>query len=185
MKNPVFIALRLTLCCMFLFVVLYPMLLLGIAQFAPNKGRGETVTKDGRVVGYALVGQSFTADKYFYSRPSAVNYNASGSGGSNKGPSNPEYLQQVRGRLDSFLVHNPGVEKGGVPVDLITASGSGLDPDISPRGAEVQVARVARVRGLSEGVVRDLVKRHTYIPFVGMPVVRLLGLNLDLERYGH
>ena len=170
---------------MFLFVVLYPMLLLGIAQFAPNKGRGETVTKDGRVVGYALVGQSFTADKYFYSRPSAVNYNASGSGGSNKGPSNPEYLQQVRGRLDSFLVHNPGVEKGGVPVDLITASGSGLDPDISPRGAEVQVARVARVRGLSEGVVRDLVKRHTYIPFVGMPVVRLLGLNLDLERYGH
>ena len=170
---------------MFLFVVLYPMLLLGIAQFAPNKGRGETVTKDGRVVGYSLVGQSFTADKYFYSRPSAVNYNASGSGGSNKGPSNPEYLQQVRGRLDSFLVHNPGVEKGGVPVDLITASGSGLDPDISPRGAEVQIARVARVRGLSEGVVRDLVKRHTYIPFVGMPVVRLLGLNLDLERYGH
>ena len=108
---------------------------LGIAQAAPAKGKGETVTVNGKVVGYKLIGQKFTDDKYFWSRPSAVDYNAAGSGGSNKGPTNPDYLKTVQDRIDSFLVHNPGIKKEEIPSELVTASGSGQDPDISVQGS--------------------------------------------------
>src|SRR5437879_2650697 len=96
---------------------------------------------NGKVVGYENVGQKFTKDKYFWVRPSAVDYNAAGSGGSNKGPSNPDYLKQVQDRIDTFMVHNPTVKKSEVPAEMVTASGSGLDPDISPAGAAVQSVR--------------------------------------------
>src|SRR6516164_9792636 len=122
MNTNLFPAIKLTLLCIVFFVVIYSFIVWGVAYFAaPNHGRGEVVLKDGKVVGFALIGQTFTEDKYFYSRPSAVNYNAAGSAGSNKGPSNPDYLQQVQARMDTFLVHNPGIKKSEIPVELITA----------------------------------------------------------------
>jgi K+-transporting ATPase ATPase C chain len=152
---------------------------------APGNGLGETLTAQGRVAGYALIGQTFDDDRYFWSRPSAVAYNAAGSAGSNKGPSNPDYLALVQARLDTFLVHHPGVSRGQVPADLVTASGSGLDPDISPQAARVQVARVARLRGLPEARVRELVEQHVEGPLLGLfgpSKVNVLKLNIDLDN---
>ena len=126
MKQNIFIAIRLTLVCLFVFLGVYTLLIFGIAQAAPNKGTGETVTVNNKVVGYKLEGQKFTDDTYFNSRPSALDYNAAGSGGSNKGPSNPDYLKQVQDRIDTFLVHNPSVKKSQIPSELVTASGSGF-----------------------------------------------------------
>ena len=118
-----------------MFAVIYPPIIWVAAQAAPNNGKGEVATVNGKVVGYANEGQNFTDAKYFWSRPSAVTYNAAGSGGSNKGPNNPDYLQVVKDRLDTFLVHNPTVKKEQVPVELVTASGSGLDPHLLTIGA--------------------------------------------------
>ena len=141
MKQHFFPALRLTLICIVVFMGLYTLLIWVVAQAAPNNGKGETVSVNNKVVGYKLEGQSFTDDKYFNSRPSAVGYNAAGSGASNKGPSNPDYLKDVQNRIDTFLVHNPSVKKEDIPSELVTASGSGLDPDLSPQGAYVQVCK--------------------------------------------
>ncbi|SEI52026.1 K+-transporting ATPase ATPase C chain [Dyadobacter sp. SG02] len=177
-------AIRLTVATLILFCVVYPAIVWAIAQLAPNNGKGEVITAGGKKY-YANVGQQFTDDKYFNSRPSAVDYNAAGSGGSNKGPSNPDYLQTVQARLDTFLVHNPGVKKEDVPVELVTASGSGLDPDISPAGAKVQAARIAKVRGVSQSAVVDLIEKHTQGPFLGMfgpSHVNVLELNLALDQ---
>ena len=138
MKTNILPAIRLTLVSVFVFLVLYPLLILGIAQFAPGKGEGEKVMVNNRAVGYKLEGQYFSADKYFWSRPSAAGYNAAGSAGSNKGPSNPDYLPEVRGRIDTFLAHNPGVRKEQIPSELVTASASGLDPDLSPAAVLIQ-----------------------------------------------
>lgn len=149
MKQNIFIAMRLTLVCIFIFAGVYTLLILGIAQAAPNKGKGETVRVDNKVVGYKREGQKFTDDKYFNSRPSAVDYNAAGSAGSNKGPTNPDYLKMVQDRIDTFLLHNQAIKKAEIPSELMTASGSGLDPNLSPQGAYIQVPRIAKVRNLS------------------------------------
>ena len=149
MKTHIGPAIRLTLVMLVLLAVIYPLVVAGIAKLAPGGGKGETVTVNGKVVGYKLIGQKFTEDRYFNSRPSAVDYNAAGSAGSNKGPSNPDYLKAVQARIDTFLVHNPGIDKASIPAELVTASGSGLDPDLSPAGAKIQVARIAKVRGVS------------------------------------
>ncbi len=111
MKKNVLISLKLTLVMIILCAVLYPLLIAGIGKVTPGGGKGETLSVNGKVVGYERVGQKFTEDKYFRGRPSAVDYNAAGSAGSNKGPSNPEYLKIVQDRIDSFLVHNPGIKK--------------------------------------------------------------------------
>src|SRR5215204_2828934 len=111
MKQHIFPAIRLTLVCMGFFMGIYTLLIWVSAQTAPGKGKGEIVTINNKIVGWKLVGQKFTDDKYFWSRPSAVDYHADGSGGSNKGPTNPDYLQIVQDRIDSFLVHNPGIMK--------------------------------------------------------------------------
>lgn len=185
MKAHIVPAILMTLATFVLLVVVYPLIVWGIAQFAPEKGRGETVAVNGKVVGFAKVGQKFTADNYFWSRPSAVEYNAAGSGGSNKGPSNPDYLAQVQARIDTFLVHNPTVPKSAIPSELVTASGSGLDPHLSPQGAEVQVARIAKVRNLPEDKVKELVKTHTERPFLGLfgpSKVNILALNIALDQ---
>jgi len=183
MRAHIFPAIKLSLCCMASFAIIYPLILLGIARVgAPNQGRGKTIEKGGRVVGYALVGQSFTNDNYFNSRPSAVSYHADGSGGSNKGPSNPDYLKDVSAKIDSFMAHNPGVKKSDIPAELVTASGSGLDPDISPKAADVQIGRIAKARGIGEDKLRALVESHTEQPFVGMPVIHVLQLNVALDK---
>lgn len=184
MKTNLLPAIRLTIATLILFCVVYPAIVWAIAQLAPNHGKGEVVTANGKRY-YANLGQSFTEDRYFNSRPSAVDYNAAGSGGSNKGPSNPEYLQTVQARLDTFLLHNPGVKKADVPVELVTASGSGLDPDLSPEGAKVQASRIARVRGLSEKAVEALIEKHTQgllLGLFGPARVNVLKLNLALDQ---
>lgn len=162
--------------------VLYPLLIAGIGKATPGGGKGETVSVNGKVVGYEKIGQRFTDDKYFQGRPSAVDYNAGGSGGSNKGPSNPGYLQIVKDRIDSFLVHNPGIKKEEIPADLVTASGSGLDPHISPAAAYVQVKRIASIRGLAEDKVRTLVDQQVEKNLLGPSVVNVLKINIALDN---
>jgi potassium-transporting ATPase KdpC subunit len=183
MKKNLLISLRLTLVMIILCSVLYPLLIAAVGKATPGSGKGKTLSVNGKVVGYELVGQKFTDDKYFWGRPSAVDYNAAGSAGSNKGPSNPDYLKIVQDRIDSFLVHNPGIKKEEIPADLVTASGSGLDPDISPASAYVQVKRVAAVRSLAEDKVKSLVDNHVEKSILGGPsVVNVLKLNIALDE---
>ena len=186
MKNHILSAIRLTLVCIIVFAVIYPLAIWGIAYIAaPNHGEGETLTVNGKTVGYALIGQSFTQAKYFNGRPSAVAYNAAGSGGSNKGPSNPDYLSSVKLAVDTFLLNNPTVKKEDVPVELVTSSGSGLDPDISPKAALVQVARIAKARNASEDQLKTLIKENTQSPLWGLmgpSKVNVLKLNITLDN---
>ncbi len=185
MKKELLSSLLLTLVCIIFFCVVYTGIVYIIALIGPNKGEGEKIaTKNGKYY-YANLAQSFSADKYFWSRPSAVGYNAAGSGGSNKGPNNPDYLADVQKRIDSFMAHNPDVKKSDVPSDLITASGSGLDPDISIQGAIVQIPRIAKIRGLSQEAVKELVSKHIDKPllgFLGPEKVNVLKLNIDLDN---
>ncbi|WP_306350318.1 K(+)-transporting ATPase subunit C [Flavobacterium sp. '19STA2R22 D10 B1'] len=184
MKTNIIPAIRLTIISLLFFSGVYTLVIWGVAQLAPNQGKGEVVTQNNKKY-YVNIGQAFTKDEYFYSRPSAVNYNAAGSGASNKGASNPEYLQMVQTRIDTFLVHNPEIQKKDVPVELVTASGSGLDPDISPKAALVQVKRIAKVRALPEAKVQQLVAQHTQQPllgFLGTTKVNVLQLNLALDQ---
>ncbi len=185
MKQHILPALKLTFVSIVVFVGLYTLLIWGFAQAGPNNGKGETVTVNNKVVGFKLEGQNFTADNYFNSRPSAVGYNAAGSGGSNKGPSNPDYLKQVQDRIDTFLVHNPGVKKEQIPAELVTASGSGLDPDISAKGATVQVSRIARVRNITAEKINTLIAQQIQKPLLGMfgtEKINVLRLNIELDK---
>lgn len=184
MKTHVFPALRLSAALLVLCCIVYPALVWSAAQLAPGHGEGAQLTHNGRVVGFANVGQKFDRPEYFNTRPSAVNYAADGSGGSNKGPSNPEYLTTVHTRVEAFLSQNPTVPLADVPAELVTASGSGLDPHLSPAGAYAQVDRVARLRGLPAARVRALVKAQMEEPlivFFGPATVNVLRLNLALD----
>ena len=184
MKSNLFPAIKLTAITLVFFAGVYTIIIWGIAQLAPNHGNGEVVTQNGKKY-YTNVGQAFTADKYFNSRPSAVDYNAAGSGGSNKAPSNPEYLQTVQARIDTFLVHNPEVKKQDIPVELVTASGSGLDPNISPKAALIQLKRVAKIRNLSYENVEKLIDENTEAPLLGLlgpAKVNVLKLNIALDQ---
>ena len=185
MKQHIIPALRLTIVCIVFFCGIYTLLIWVIAQAAPAQGKGETLSINGKVVGYSREGQSFTQDKYFWDRPSAAGYNAAGSAGSNKGPSNPDYLKDVQAKVDTFLAHNPGVKKEDIPSELVTYSGGGLDPDVSPMGAKVQVKRIAAVRGLTEEKVDALVDRYTEGPLMGIfgpSKVNVLKLNIALDN---
>lgn len=185
MKKNLLISLKLTAVMILLLAVLYPLLIAGIGKMTPGSGKGVAVAVKGKVVGYENIGQKFTKDKYFWGRPSAVDYNAAGSAGSNKGPSNPDYLQTVKNRIDSFLVHNPGIKRGQIPADLVTASGSGLDPDISPEAAFIQAKRIAAVRGIREVKVRALVDHSIDKPLAGIlgpSRVNVLQLNIALDE---
>jgi potassium-transporting ATPase KdpC subunit len=184
MKKYILPAAKLSLVFLVICSVAYPLLIAAIGWLAPGKGRGETLSANGRVVGYALIGQKFDQDKYFWSRPSAASFNAAGSTGSNKGPSNPDYLKDVQAHIDNFLAHDPGIKKEEIPAELVTYSASGLDPDISPAGAGVQIKRVAAARGLPEAALRDLVQRSVEKPFLGIfgpAKVNVLKLNLALN----
>jgi K+-transporting ATPase ATPase C chain len=168
--------------------VIYPLLIAAAGKLTPGGGKGETVRVNGRVVGYANIGQRFTGDNYFWSRPSAVAYNAAGSAGSNKGPSNLEYLKDVQAHIDTFLLHDPGVKKEDIPAELVTYSGSGLDPDLSPAGAKIQIARIAAARHLDPGRLNELVDHYTKAPllgFLGPSRVNVLQLNVALDEMSH
>ncbi len=185
MKTHLIVAIKLTFITAILFGVLYPLFVSGIAKVtAPNSGRGEEVLVNGKAVGFELIGQKFEDDRYFNSRPSAVDYNAAGTGGSNKGPTNPEYLALVKARIDTFLIHNPGVKKEQIPVDLVTASGGGLDPHISPAAAKIQIARIAKVRHLDFTKLNALVDEHIEKPILGLGMerVHVLRLNIALDE---
>lgn len=185
MKQYFFPALRLTLVLVLITAGLYPLLIAGLAKVAPGGGDGVTVKRGGSVVGYANIGQKFSDDRYFQGRPSAVDYNGAGSGGSNKGPSNPDYLKTVQERIDTFLAHNPGVQKADIPAELVTASGSGLDPHLSPAAAKIQVLRIAKLRNLPAPKLTALVDHHTKGPLLGLlgpATVNVLELNLALDE---
>ena len=187
MKTHIVPALRLTIVCLLVFVGAYSMLVWGFAQVAsPSKGNAETIQLNGKIVGARLDGQAFTQDIYFQGRPSAVDYNGGGSCGSNKGPSNPDYLAQVQTRIDTFLVHNPTATKSAIPSDLVTASGSGLDPHISPEAAFVQVSRIANARTLDQTIVKGLVEKAVRQPLWGLfgtKTVNVLELNCALDQF--
>jgi K+-transporting ATPase ATPase C chain len=168
----------------------YPAVVTGLARLAfPDQASGSLVRRDGVVVGSTLIGQSFTDAKHFWGRPSATSPmpdNAANSGGSNLGPLNPALVDAVKGRVEALRAADPG-NGAAVPVDLVTASGSGLDPHISVAAAEYQVARVARARGVAPDVVRAAVARHTegrQFGILGEPRVNVLALNLDLDGAG-
>src|SRR6187431_2543380 len=183
MKKYIWPSLKITFVFIIICSLLYPLLIAGIAKLAPGGGKGETLTVDGKVVGYGNIGQIFTEDKYFWGRPSAVDYNAAGSAGSNKGPSNPEYLALVQKRIDTFLIVHPYLKKSEIPSDMVTASGSGLDPNISPEGALIQVKRVAKERKLSEEKVKALVETKINKPtLMGTSTVNVLELNVALDE---
>ncbi|HXB94314.1 MAG TPA: K(+)-transporting ATPase subunit C [Puia sp.] len=187
MKRYILPALKLTAVMIVICAVIYPLLIAAVGKLTPGQGKGVTVSVNGRVVGYEQIGQRFTSERYFWSRPSAVGYNAAGSGGSNKGPSNPDYLKDVQAHIDTFLAHNPGVRKEDIPAELVTYSGSGLDPDLSPAAAKVQVKRVGRARGISEEKLNVLVDRYTQGPFLGIfgpSKVNVLKLNIALDESG-
>lgn len=184
MKQHIIPAIRLTIVTLIFFAVMYPLVVWGIAQLSPNQGKGKIIEHNGKIY-YSNIGQLFTDDKYFWSRPSAVNYNAAGSGGSNKGPSNEEYLAQVQARIDTFLIHNPEVNKSEIPVDLITASGSGLDPDFSVQAAKVQVKRIAKIRNIDESRLLELIDKQTERPLLGLfgpEKINVLKLNIALDN---
>jgi len=153
--------------------------------FTPNKGNVEVVTLNGKIVGAGNVGQIFKKDIYFWGRPSAANYQADASAGSNKGPTNKAYLKDVEARIDTFLMNHPYLKRNEVPAEMVTASGSGLDPDITPESAYVQVKRVAKARGMNEEVVKTIVGKQIEKPLFGLfgpAKINVLKLNVALEQ---
>lgn len=182
-------AFKLTLAFCVLFSMLYIFVLWVFAKIAgPNGGNAEVVVMDGKVVGAANVGQAFTKDVYFWGRPSCAGdgYDASSSAGSNKGATHPEYLQEVESRIDTFLVKHPYLQRSDIPAEMVTASGSGLDPEISKAGAYVQIKRVAQARGMSEEKVKEVVDQYVKGSLFGLfgPAsrVNVLKLNVALDE---
>ncbi|TKC08079.1 K(+)-transporting ATPase subunit C [Pedobacter polaris] len=185
MKKYIIQSIRLTLVLIVLLCVLYPLSIALAGKLSAGKGGGEKITKNGKVVGYALLGQSFTKPEYFWGRPSAVGYNAAGSAGSNKGPSNEDYLKGVSNRIDTLLKYNPTIKRSDIPADMVTASGSGLDPNISEQGAIIQIKRIAAIRKIDERKIAELVIKNTQGPFLGMfgpSSVNVLKLNIALDE---
>jgi K+-transporting ATPase ATPase C chain len=185
MKKNLITAVLMTLVTTVLFGFLFPLLITGLAQaLFPRQANGDLVMRNGKLVGSRLIGQSFSSRGYFHSRPSSAGtgYDASNSSGSNLGPTNQLLVARVQGDVDRLQSDNPAT---AIPMDLLTTSGSGLDPHISPEAAEFQVPRIAKERGLSEDMVREVVRQHTesrQFGFLGEPRVNVLELNLTLDE---
>jgi potassium-transporting ATPase KdpC subunit len=184
MRKPFIIAVLYTLVTTVLLGIAYPLMVTAIAPITmPNKANGQLLTQDGHVLGSAIIGQGFTSDRYFHSRPSAAGngYDATSSGGSNLGPTNKKLVDRIDADVAVYQKQNPGKD---VPVDLVTTSASGLDPDISPAAAFYQVARVAAARNVSKDSVQSLVHAHIHgrqFGVFGEPHVNVLELNLALD----
>jgi K+-transporting ATPase ATPase C chain len=191
----IWIAIKMALVLTLLTGIVYPLAMVAIAHLLfPVQAEGSLIEEGGHVVGSALIGQNFAADKYFHPRPSAAGdkgYDASNSSASNSGPTNKAFIDMVRARVKALRETEAGASNHPIPVDLVTASGSGLDPEISLAAAALQVSRIAKARGLSEDAVQNLIDRHVrgrWIGLVGEPGVNVLKLNLaldDLAASGH
>jgi K+-transporting ATPase ATPase C chain len=184
MKKNLITAFLMTIATTVLLGIIYPLVVTGLAQVLfPKQANGQLIEKDGKVIGSRIIGQAFTGPSYFHSRPSAVNYDGANSNGSQLGPTNQKLIDRVKGDVAAAQADNPGQP---VPIDLVTASASGLDPEITPAAAEFQVARIAKARGMSEDAVRQLVQNHTQprqLGFLGEPRVNVLELNLALDEH--
>jgi len=184
MKKNLMISLWMTLVTTLLLGIVYPFVVTGLAQIIfPSQANGSLLSVNGKIVGSRLIGQPFSSPGYFHSRPSAAGngYDAGNSGGSNLGPTNKMLIDRVSGDAKTLHAENPSTP---IPTDLITTSGSGLDPHISPAGAAFQTPRVARERGMSEAEIAKFVAKHTQgrqLGFLGEPTVNVLELNLDLD----
>jgi K+-transporting ATPase ATPase C chain len=184
MKKNLLISVWFTLVTTLMFGLIYPLGITGLAQaFFHHRANGQLIAKDGKLVGSRIIGQAFTGPGYFHSRPSAAGtgYDPKSSGGSNLAPTNKNLLERIKGDVQKLQTENPNVP---IPVDLVTASGSGLDPDISPAAAEFQIPRIARERGMNEADVRALMAKHTLgrqFGVLGEPRVNVLELNLELD----
>jgi K+-transporting ATPase ATPase C chain len=184
MKKELILALRFTLVTTLVFGLIYPLLVTGLSKVLfPKQAAGSLIEKNGHVVGSKLIGQSFSADKYFHPRPSNAGngYDASASSPSNLAPTNQALIDRVKSDVAKLQQENPGVP---IPADLVTASGSGLDPEISPAAADFQIPRIAKARGISVDSLKALVARHTQArtwSIFGEPRVNVLELNLDLD----
>jgi potassium-transporting ATPase KdpC subunit len=178
------IAILMTVVTTVLFGLVYPLAVTGLAQLLfPAQANGSLIHRDGQVIGSQLLGQSFSSPAYFHSRPSSAGtgYDASQSASANLGPTNHQLIDRIKSDVEKLQAENPSAP---IPIDLVTTSGSGLDPEISPAAAEFQVPRVARERGISEPHLRSLISSHTLgrqFGFLGEPRVRVLELNLDLD----
>ena len=184
MKN-IYKDIKLHFSTLILFGLLFPLLIWAIGLIFPNQSNGLPIYKNGELVGFENIGQKFYSDKYFWGRPSAVDYNAASTGGSNKGPSNPEYLKEVEKRIEYFLQKNPEVKREQIPSDLVTASGSGIAPDISVQGALIQIPRIAKARGINQDDLKKLVEEHIGKPLLGLfgpEHVNVLKLNIALDE---
>jgi K+-transporting ATPase ATPase C chain len=184
----IWIAIKMTLVLTLLTGILYPLAMAALAHLLfPAQAAGSLIEQSGQVVGSRLIGQNFATAKYFHPRPSAAGdkgYDASNSSASNSGPTNKAFIDTVRARVKALRETEPGLSDHPLPVDLVTASGSGLDPEISLAAAALQAPRIAKVRGLSEDAVRDLINTHLrgrWIGLVGEPGVNVLELNLALD----
>ena len=188
MHRHLWVALRMMVLTIVLTGIIYPLFITGVAQLIfPHKANGSMVTVDGPVVGSNLIGQQFTQAKYFWPRPSAAGngYDAMASSGSNLGPTSKTLIDRIKEDVAALIKADPGLTFGKLPVDMVTASGSGLDPDITPANAYAQVARVAAARGSSEADVRSLVKQHIagrQFGVLGEPHVNVLLLNIALDQ---
>lgn len=167
-----------------LFGIIFPLVIWIIAQLFPQQANGFPIYKNGGIIGFENIGQKFTNPGYFWGRPSAVDYNAASTGASNKGPTNLDYLKTVHDRIDTLLKYNPGIKKSDIPADLVTASGSGIDPHISPQAAYIQISRIAGARNISKEILQKLVDKNVEKPFLslfGPENVNVLKLNLALD----
>ncbi len=183
MKKNLITAILMTIATTVLLGIIYPLVVTGLAQVLfPKKANGQLIEANGKVIGSRIIAQAFTAPGYFHPRPSAVNYDPTGSNGSQLGPTNQKLIDRVKGDTATLHAENPGAL---VPIDLVTASGSGLDPEITPAAAAFQVSRVARARGINEDQLRELVSKHTedrQWGFLGEARVNVLELNLELDK---
>lgn len=186
MKKNLLISVWFTLVTTVIFGLIYPLIVTGLSQlFFPEKANGQLIERNGKLIGSRIIGQAFTGPGYFHSRPSSAGtgngYDSTASGGSNLGPTNKALLDRINGDVQRLHAENPGA---AIPADLVTTSGSGLDPEVSPAAAEFQITRVARERHLSEAEIRLLVAKHTLgrqFGVLGEPRVNVLELNLELD----
>jgi K+-transporting ATPase ATPase C chain len=186
MKKNLVTAILMTAATTVLLGIIYPLVVTGLSQILfPGKANGQLIEANGKIIGSRIIGQAFTSPGYFHARPSSAGngYDATNSNGSQLGPTNQKLIDRVKGDVASAQAENPGTP---VPIDLVTSSASGLDPDISPAAAFFQLPRVAKARGISEEQLRQLVAHHTLdrqLGFLGEPRVNVLELNLDLDKH--